>query len=77
MADFALQESLNWFHVKSEWYKNHEISTLWYVDQFTLRIFPFEADCVLSFNYLLDFRIVAQWNKGINANDIRFCCSKI
>ena len=28
MEDFVLQESSDWFHVKSEWQKNYEISTL-------------------------------------------------
>ena len=29
MADFAFGSAQTWFHVKSEWYKNYEISTLW------------------------------------------------
>ena len=32
MADFALLESSNWFHVKSEWQKKPEISTLCFIN---------------------------------------------
>ena len=53
MADFALLESQNWFHVKSEWYKNHEISTLWNTNWFFVdndEGFFEKAHCIAHFH---------------------------
>ena len=64
MADFALQESLNWFYVKSELYKNHEFPH-WEVQK--------EKMILLSNLIFLTIQKCWQWN--IFMSSFSFCPS--